>query len=201
MLMKQLILGPMENNCYLLQSQDNKTLYIVDPSCDAQKIIECAEHYFNFEQTIILLTHAHADHIGAVKELVNELNVTEVMLDDKDIVLYQSPENVIIPFWPLHKDLPQTTNVHDTADFKVISTPGHTLGGVCYYFEPEKWLFSGDTLFYRSVGRTDLPGGSDTVLTKSIRENIYTLPGDVTVYPGHGCSTNVSDEKKLNPYI
>ena len=201
MLMKQLILGPMENNCYLIQSQDDRTLYIIDPSCDAQKIIECAEHYFQFEETVILLTHAHADHIGAVKDLVNELNVTEVMLDDKDIVLYQSPENAIMPFWPLVKDLPQTANVHDTADFKVIPTPGHTLGGVCYYFENEKQLFSGDTLFYRSVGRTDLPGGSDTVLTKSIRENIYTLPGDVTVYPGHGCSTTVSDEKKLNPYI
>lgn len=201
MLMKQLILGPMENNCYLIQSDDNQTLYIVDPSCDAQKIIECAEHYFNFEQTIILLTHAHADHIGAVKELVSELNVTEIMLDDKDIILYQSPENVIMPFWPLHQDLPQTTNVHDTDDFKVIFTPGHTLGGVCYYFEKEKRLFSGDTLFYRSVGRTDLPGGSDTVLTKSVRENIYTLPGDTTVYPGHGCATTVSDEKKLNPYI
>lgn len=201
MLMKQLILGPMENNCYLIQSNDNQTLYIVDPSCDAQKIIECAEHYFNFEQTTILLTHAHADHIGAVKELVSELNVTEIMLDDKDIILYQSPENVIMPFWPLHQDLPQTTNVHDTDDFKVIFTPGHTLGGVCYYFEKEKRLFSGDTLFYRSVGRTDLPGGSDTVLTKSVRENIYTLPGDTTVYPGHGCATTVSDEKKLNPYI
>ena len=67
MQMKQLILGPMENNAYLIQSTDGKTLYIIDPACDAPKIIECAEHNFQFEQTIILLTHAHADHIGAVK--------------------------------------------------------------------------------------------------------------------------------------
>ena len=201
MLMKQLILGPMENNCYLIQSSDNKTLYIIDPACDAQKIIECAEHHFNFEQTIILLTHAHADHIGAINALKNELNVTQIMLNDNDIELFRSPLNVIMPFWPLQTDLPETVNVHDKADFKVINTPGHTLGGVCYYVPDEKWLFSGDTLFYRSVGRTDLPGGSDTVLTASIREKLYTLDGDITVFPGHGCQTNIADEKKLNPYI
>lgn len=201
MLMKQLILGPMENNCYLIQGSNQRTLYIIDPACDAQKIIECAEHYFNFEESIILLTHAHADHIGAVKSLQKELNVTEIMLDEKDAVMYHSPDNVIMPFWPLNTDLPETVHVHDTEDFKIIFTPGHTLGGVCYYFEKEKCLFSGDTLFYRSVGRTDLPGGSDIVLTRSIRENLYTLPGDTTVFPGHGCATCIADEKKLNPYI
>lgn len=201
MQIKQLILGPMENNCYLIQGKNNKTLYIVDPACDAQKIIECAEHNFSFEETIILLTHAHADHIGAVKALTDELNVVEVMLDDNDIELYKSPYNAIMPVWPLQENLPATTNAHDTDDFKVIRTPGHTLGGVCYYIPEEKQLFSGDTLFYRSVGRTDLPGGSDVTLTASIRERLYTLPGDVTVYPGHGCSTNIADEKKLNPYI
>lgn len=199
--MKQLILGPMENNCYLIQSKDNKTLYIIDPACDAQKIIECAEHHFNFEQSIILLTHAHADHIGAVKALMTELNVVEVMLNDQDIELFKSPYNTIMPIWPLQEDLPATADTHDTEDFEVIHTPGHTLGGVCYYFADEKQLFSGDTLFYRSVGRTDLPGGNDITLTASIREKLYTLPGDVTVYPGHGCSTNIADEKKLNPYI
>ena len=201
MLMKQLILGPMENNCYLIQSKDNKTLYIIDPACDAKKIIECAEHHFNFEQSIILLTHAHADHIGAVKALMNELNVSEIMLDNNDIELFKSPYNTIMPIWPLQENLPDTTDAHDTADFTVIRTPGHTTGGVCYYFSEEKQLYSGDTLFDRSVGRTDLPGGSDTVLTASIREKLYTLPGDVTVYPGHGCQTNIADEKKLNPYI
>lgn len=199
--MKQLILGPMENNCYLIQGKNNRTLYIIDPACDAQKIIECAEHNFTFEETVILLTHAHADHIGAVKTLTDELNVVEVMLDDSDIELYKSPYNAIMPVWPLQENLPSTTNAHDTDDFKVIHTPGHTPGGVCYYIPEEKWLFSGDTLFYRSVGRTDLPGGSDVTLTASIRERLYTLPGDVTVYPGHGCSTNIADEKKLNPYI
>ncbi|MBR1966680.1 MAG: MBL fold metallo-hydrolase [Lentisphaeria bacterium] len=201
MLMKQLILGPMENNCYLIQSSDNRTLYIIDPACDAQKIIECAEHHFNFEQTIILLTHAHADHIGAINALKNELNITKIMLNDNDIELFRSPQNVIMPFWPLQKDLPETVNAHDTDDFKVINTPGHTPGGVCYHFPVEKWLFSGDTLFYRSVGRTDLPGGSDVVLTASIREKLYTLDGDITVFPGHGCLTCIADEKKLNPYI
>lgn len=201
MQMKQLILGPMENNCYLLQSKNNRTLYIIDPACEAQKIIECAEHNFQFEETVILLTHAHADHIGAVKALMNELNVTEVMLDDNDIELYQSPYNAIMPIWPLQQNLPATVNAHDTEDFTVIRTPGHTLGGVCYYFKDEKWLFSGDTLFYRSVGRTDLPGGSDVVLTASIREKLYTLDGETTVFTGHGCSTNIADEKKLNPYI
>ena len=199
--MKQLILGPMENNCYLIQGKNNRTLYIIDPACDAQKIIECAEHNFTLEETVILLTHAHADHIGAVKTLTDELNVVEVMLDDSDIELYKSPYNAIMPVWPLQENLPSTTNAHDTDDFKVIHTPGHTPGGVCYYIPEEKWLFSGDTLFYRSVGRTDLPGGSDITLTASIRERLYTLPGDVTVYPGHGCSTNIADEKKLNPYI
>ncbi len=201
MMMKQLILGPMENNCYLIQSSDDSTLYIIDPSCDAPKIIECAEHNFNFDNTVILLTHAHADHIGAVKELQHELNVSKVMLNENDIELYRSPLNVIMPYWPLQEDLPESCNPCDCADFQVINTPGHTPGGVCYYFPTEKWLFSGDTLFYRSVGRTDLPGGSDIVLTASIRQKLYTLDGDIIVFPGHGEITNIADEKKLNPYI
>ena len=84
--------------------------------------------------------------------------------------------------------------------FKVIATPGHTKGSCCFYFEDEKMLISGDTLFEESVGRTDLPTGSMSVLNKSIKEKLAPLPDDVTVYPGHGNRTTIGHEKNYNPF-
>lgn len=199
--MKQLILGYLENNCYLINSKDAKTLYIVDAPSEATKIIECAEHHFKFEEVIILLTHAHADHIGALKELVNHFGVQKIMLDSRELPLYNSPQNCILPWLVAQTNLPLTEEPSDTIDFEVIRTPGHTAGGVCYYFKSQKSLFTGDTLFYRSVGRTDLPGGSSKVLTQSIREKLFELPSDVMVFPGHGPMTTIGDEQKLNPYV
>ncbi len=201
MKMKQLILGYMENNCYIKASADGKIVYIIDPATEAEKIIECVEHHFEFEKAVILLTHAHADHIGAVKEISEHFLIDEIMLKSEDIDLYESQANCIPPWFPLQKNLPKTVEVHDTDDFQVIMTPGHTRGGVCYYFQQDNELFSGDTLFYRSVGRTDLPGGDWNTLHKSIREKLFTLPQETIVYPGHGESSTIGEEIKYNPYV
>ncbi len=200
-MMKQLILGYMGNNCYLVSSKDGKKLYVVDPATDTKKIIECAEHHFEFEEVVILLTHAHADHIGAVKELSEHFCVQSIMLDQADVPIYENVENCIPPWFPPQKNLPETVEPYDTEDFQVIKTPGHTRGGVCYYFRDNNMLFSGDTLFCRSVGRTDLPGGDALMLNKSIREKLFTLPAETIVYPGHEESTTIGDEIKYNPYV
>ena len=200
-MMKQLILGYMENNCYIKSSLDGKIVYIIDPATEAKKIIECVEHHFNFEEVVILLTHAHADHIGAIKEIAKHFQIEKIMLGSEDIELYQNPANCIPPWFPPQYDLPKTQEPCNTADFLSIKTPGHTRGGVCYYFEKDNELFSGDTLFFRSVGRTDLPGGDGMMLNKSIREELFTLPAETIVYPGHGESSLIGDEIKYNPYV
>lgn len=199
--MKQLILGYMENNCYIKSSEDGKIVYIIDPATEAKKIIECVEHHFQYEEVVILLTHAHADHIGAIKEIREHFLVDKIMLGSEDIVLYENPANCIPPWFPVLNNLPETVEPSDTADFQVITTPGHTRGGVCYYFKKDNELFSGDTLFYRSVGRTDLPGGDALMLNKSIREKLFTLPPETIVYPGHGESSTIGEEIKYNPYV
>jgi glyoxylase-like metal-dependent hydrolase (beta-lactamase superfamily II) len=99
------------------------------------------------------------------------------------------------------KNLPEPSNEIENCEFRIIHTPGHTRGAVCFLFERFNALFSGDTIFHCSVGRTDLPGGSQESLMKSIMGKIFTLPGNMEIFPGHGESTTVGFEKKNNPYV
>lgn len=197
--------GFLEVNCYLVPSVRDNCLYIIDPGAEPEKIIEKAKSFL-LDDYRILLTHAHIDHIGAVGEMMERLPVSNLFIHKDDLQLYRSPKNALLPFLPALKDIPEPSKIVSTTPvttdkFRIIHTPGHTRGGVCFYFEDFPALFSGDTIFCNSIGRTDLPGGDLPTLLSSIREKIFTFPDALQIFPGHGPSTTIKDEKKNNPWV
>ncbi len=197
---KKITVGMLDVNCFLVPVAESEKLYIIDPGADASKIIAEAKK-FDYKEVEILLTHAHVDHIGAIAELMLDLGVKTVRLHGADNELYFSPENHLLPYVPAAKGLPQPVNEFECADFEAIHTPGHTPGGVCYYFKNFPVLFTGDTIFAGSIGRTDFPGGNLDVLLESIREKVMSLPDDLVMLPGHGPETTVGTERKHNPFL
>jgi glyoxylase-like metal-dependent hydrolase (beta-lactamase superfamily II) len=192
--------GMIETNCYLVQIDESRKLYIIDPGAEPDMIIKAASK-LSFYEAIILLTHAHVDHIGAIRGVVDALGVKTVYLHPNDLRLYNSPDNHLMPFIPKAKDLPIPAHSIPETDFTILETPGHTLGGVCFYFKQIPALFAGDTLFSGSIGRTDLPGGSMETILDSIRNKILVLPDSLNISCGHGPSTTVGNERMNNPYL
>jgi glyoxylase-like metal-dependent hydrolase (beta-lactamase superfamily II) len=194
------IVGFLEVNCYIIPSQKDGCVYIIDPGASPVNVANSAKSC-GFDDYKIILTHAHIDHVSAVKELMEILPVSLLYLHEGDMTLYNSPANELQPLMPAVDNPPQPVNSIENCEFRIIHTPGHTRGGVCFYFEEGKSLFSGDTLFCTSIGRTDLPGGNTETLLSSIKDNLLTLPGDTVVYPGHGPSTTIAQEKSSNPFL
>ena len=195
------VVGAFEVNCYLVPSPDKKTLYIIAPGGDAQDIIAAASA-FSCQKAVILLTHCHADHIGAVGEVAKRLNITELYIDPADSAMYASPANCFPPYLPAAENLLTPSEwPPQIPDFEILHTPGHTPGGVCYYFREYNALFTGDTLFRASVGRTDFPGGDTATLMESISGRLMTLPDSLEIYPGHGYPSTIGFEKQNNPYL
>lgn len=201
---KILQVDPIGTNCYIV-SDDDRNAFIVDPGGDADLIINAAK---DLNVAYILLTHTHYDHIGALDSVSSAFPDAEVAVHKSEkAALYDASLNLSVGFGLSHVykgEVHLELSDGDVLNFgdktiKVIHTPGHTVGGVCYYVDD--FLFSGDTLFKSSVGRTDLPGGDAVTLLKSIKEKIYTLPGKISVYPGHMEKTTVSWEKQRNPYV
>lgn len=196
---KTIPVGMLETNCYLALHRESNVLYIIDPGADADAIIEEARS-MTFDRAVILLTHAHVDHISALDAVKNAVGADLVYLHSADHELYKSPFNALEPYVPAAQNLPEPSSIYAADGLEIIEVPGHTRGGVAFYFPAEKTLFSGDTLFAGSVGRTDFPGGSWDALYNSITKKLLTLPPDTRIYPGHGCPTTVANEK-TNPYL
>ena len=195
------VVGSFEVNCYLVPSLDQKVLYVIDPGGDAEEIIAAASA-FPFEKALILLTHCHADHIGAAGEVARRLKISGLYISPADSAMYASPANCFPPFLPAAENLPVPAEwPPHVSDFEILQTPGHTPGGVCYYFREYNALFTGDTLFRASVGRTDLPGGDTAMLLKSISETLMLLPDSLEIYPGHGYPSTIGFERRNNPYL
>ena len=195
-----LVVGDIGVNCYLVPGPKSGNLYIIDPGDDAADIINAAKD-FTYSEAVILLTHAHVDHIGACGAVAKKLGISKVCLDPADAALYSSPENHLLPYLPPAKNLPPVMDFYQQEDFSVIQTPGHTPGSVCLWFKDYNTLFTGDTLFQGSVGRTDLPGGNYDDLMRSIHEKLMVLPDDLKVFPGHQYWSTIGREKSSNPYL
>lgn len=196
-----LVVGDIGVNCYLVPGPHSGNLYIIDPGDDAGDIIAAAERLDCRGETVILLTHAHVDHIGACGAVAKKLGISKVCVNSADAPLYSSPENHLLPYLPPAKNLPPVMDYFPQEDFSVIETPGHTPGSVCLWFRDYNVLFTGDTLFQGSVGRTDLPGGDYDTLMHSIREKLLLLPEDLKIFPGHQSWSSIGREKNGNPFL
>lgn len=192
--------GIASTNCYFVYNRESRTLYIIDPGANAEGIAKRASEY-EYRHLTVLLTHAHVDHISALGEIKTRLKIDNIYCNQPDHFIYESKNNHLLPFLPSAKNLPPLDDINDFSDFEIIETPGHTPGGVCFYFKRIPVLFSGDTLFTASVGRTDLPGGDSHALIDSIRNKLMILDDSLKVCPGHGGATTIGEEKKNNPFL
>ncbi|MBI5234829.1 MAG: MBL fold metallo-hydrolase [Deltaproteobacteria bacterium] len=206
-MLKTLTVGALEVNCYVLSDDSSKEAVIIDPGGDAQAIISVVKKN-GFKVRWIVNTHGHFDHVGADEELRRVFNCPVAMHGvDVDMLLEAHEHGVIFGVKTEPQKRPDVILEDGSLinaggiTLRVIHTPGHTRGGVCLYDEAGGRLFTGDTLFAGSVGRTDLDGGSFAVIMDSIRNKILPLGHAVKVYPGHGDATTIGKEEKTNPYI
>ena len=208
MKIESLTLGMMEENCYIIQSQAGNAA-IVDPGDKPEQIIAAVTR-LGVQPKMILLTHGHFDHIGAVKALKAEYPAIQVYASADELPMLRHPEDaygpmraailghdqlVIEPDVLLHDG---DTITLDEVTLQVLATPGHSKGSVCYLCEGH--IFAGDTLFLAEIGRVDLFGGSMEDMNASLRR-LKALPGDYEVHCGHGPDTTLSYERTNNPYM
>ncbi len=203
-MVKVLTVGPLQENTVLYIDEETGKAAVIDPGAEGERIIFALD---SFSPEVILATHGHLDHIGQVGFLRRELDIPFYMNKRDEFLI----NNDIFPGFSEMIDAypcPKPDKYISEGDIikignsqlKVIETPGHTPGGVCFFDEKNKVLIAGDTLFRGSVGRTDLPGGNSEELMKSLKR-LMELPEDTVVYCGHGPSTTIGAEKRTNPYI
>lgn len=197
---KTVQVGPYEVNCSILNIGGEA--WIVDPGSEAERIVALCRKA-NLAPKAILVTHAHFDHIGGLPALSASFPDLPIYIGKTDMDVIDHPMNNMPPEYPgieKPKNLVDAKSLESAGGLKVIDTPGHTPGGVCYHFTESGVLFSGDTLFASSVGRTDFPGGDMVLLMKSLRL-LAELPDETVVVPGHGPETTIGREKAENPYL
>lgn len=203
---KSMTLGMVATNCYLIINKETKEALLIDPADNTLRISNVIEENVCTLKAI-LLTHGHFDHIMALNELKKRYNVPVYAHEEEEDVLKQSSLNMsgmIGQIYTTQADIYVKDGKHlklAGLDIIVLHTPGHTKGGVCYYLPEEKVLMSGDTLFHCSIGRTDFPTGSMSQLVRSVKEQLFVLPDDVQVYPGHDSVTSIGYEKQYNPFF
>lgn len=216
---ENIVLGMCATNCYAVFDGGAKTpggyvddgqlkeAVIIDPAADAA-CIEAMIARYKLKPVAVLLTHGHFDHLSAADAVRKRYGIKVYAGNEERPVMNSSSYNLSLPFtgegmtfeadeyFKPGKEL-------DFAGFRIgtIPVPGHTIGSVCYYFEEQKVLFSGDTLFAGSVGRSDFPTGNAGQLIRTIKSGLMSLPDDVKVYPGHGESTTIGCERVNNPFI
>ena len=198
--------GSYQANCYFLYNKNNEAI-IIDPGAQAKNIIDFVKER-NFKVSKILLTHAHPDHFGAMREVRKALDVPAYISEDDEKLMEERCQTVMESLLDLGIGMDDVKadilfKDGDEIEFgdkkiKVILTPGHTPGGACFLLD--NVIFTGDTLFRGSIGRTDLPGGDTDKIMESLKI-LMDLPDDTVVLPGHGSETTIGFEKQINPFV
>lgn len=205
--------GPIQENAYVLHLEGRAEAVVVDPGDEASRLAEAIKA-LGLKPVLLVATHGHFDHIGAVDALAKAFGAPFAM-HAADKFLLERLEDTAAFYGQQPTREPAVTQALQGGetlsvagfDLKVIATPGHTPGGLCFYHAPSAGsgqagsLFSGDTLFQGSVGRSDTEGGSHEVLIQSIHQRLLTLPDATRVYPGHGDATTIGDERRQNPHL
>lgn len=203
---KEFTLGPVNTKCYVLKNTETMECLVFDPGANTDVFVNSFK-VDNYTIKGIFLTHGHFDHIGGVSALVETYDATVYAVEDEAELLCQPSLNLSSKFGR-EISVKEFCGLNDgdeleLAGFKVkiITTPGHTSGGGCYYIAEEGIIFTGDTLFSGCIGRTDFPTGNTSTLVRSIREKLFILPDETIVYPGHMEATTIGHEKKHNPLV
>jgi glyoxylase-like metal-dependent hydrolase (beta-lactamase superfamily II) len=208
MLIKSFTLGPFQVNNYIIACEETKKAALIDAAGEDLFKIEDFLTGNNLKLEFILITHGHLDHVAGADEIQRKFKVP-VYINNEDEFLLNLLEEQLSMYGMLPAKPPkEILDLNDgdiinlgNIEIKVITTPGHSPGGVCFYIPELKKIFTGDTLFEQSVGRTDLPGGNYQQLIQSIKEKLLVLPFDIEVFSGHGSGTTIGEEKLDNPFV
>ncbi len=207
MYINKISVGMLQTNCYIIADEATKSAAVIDPGADCDRIMDVINtNKFNLEY--IIITHSHIDHIGAV-DMLKDTTAAKIVISTADSATLNNSEYTLSSMLGERAPVSNADITVSDGDSltvagkaaKFIMTPGHTPGSMCVYFDDDKILFSGDTLFYESIGRTDFPCGSYATIANSIRNKLYTLNDDVRVLPGHNNDTTILHEKENNFYI
>lgn len=205
MKIKSLEVGPFASNCHIVGSESGEGI-VIDAGADADRILKAVEE-LKLDIKLVVATHGHIDHVGAIKE-VKEATGAQFAIHKEDVQTLSGGGGFFAALLATSVSTPPQPEIllqdgdnvrADGLSFSVLHTPGHSPGGICLLGYGV--VFSGDTLFYQSIGRFDFPGASGRQLLKSINDKLLTLPDDTIVYPGHGPETTIGDERRWNPFL
>ena len=207
---KVLTFNPVQENTYVLYNEHNECI-IIDPGCYFDKEKEELKSFIvknQLEPKMLLNTHCHLDHVFGNKYIAEEYKLTLQIHTKEEELLQMAPASGLMFNLPFDNYKGELVFLKEgdvvslrNDKLEVIHAPGHSPGSICFYCEHQKFIIGGDVLFYNSIGRTDLPGGSHEDLVRNIREKLFKLPGDVKVYAGHGPETTIGEEMKSNPFL
>lgn len=207
---KVFALNPVQENTYIVYNNNGKAI-IIDPGCYSNAEQEMLKRFLeqnSLTPVQLLNTHCHLDHVFGNKWVYETFGLELHIHPNEELVLQYAPtsglkwglpfENYNGPLYFLHEG---NSVFLDEDEFKILLTPGHSPGSICFYNAQQNFVIGGDVLFYESIGRTDLPGGSHETLLNSIQQELFVLPDETIVYNGHGRSTTIGHEKKYNPFL
>ena len=205
MIFEILVVGALQVNCYILGCEKTKQAVVIDPGDNADAIVKVLKKH-KLSLKYIVNTHAHFDHVGGNAELKEKTGAKIILHAADDILLARLVKQADIFGHEVNPSPPADIKVVDgdkiefgELSLDVIHTPGHSPGGIS--LKIDDIIFSGDTLFHRSIGRTDLPGGSYSHIIRAVREKLFIYSDKTVVYPGHGSSSTIGEEKRENPYF
>lgn len=209
MILERLVVGPFESNCWIVACDTTLEAAVIDPGDDADRILQVVEKK-KLTLKYLIHTHGHLDHVGAMAAIKKQVDVPALIHEADAELLDSLPLQASMFGLTASESLPADQLLHEgdhivfgQCSLRVIETPGHSPGGICLEVEGSEppAIFTGDTLFRRSIGRTDLWAGSYTQLIRSIRDKLWSFADETLLHPGHGPTTTMGDEKHMNPYL